>query len=770
MVALAAVADAQYPNLPSANAIGVTGVSVLPGATNLTSPVPNPRADGQRENNLVDPVDPVETEGETGAPAVVTPVDGGPVKKPKSQSLLPNEFQRFVLKTTGQSFPLFGASFFENTLNNVTDPNRLAVGDDYVLGVGDELLVRVWGSVSLNARLTIDRKGEIALPKLGTTKISGLKSSQVEAVIRALIAQNYKDFKVSVVPGRLRRITVYVVGQARNPGSYTLNSESTLTTGMFASGGPNPSGSIRRVQLLRNGNVISEFDLYRFLTFGDKSFDLRLLDGDVLVYPRALGHLAVGGKVNSPGIFEIKDPTETIGDFLGLAGGIPPVADPRRATLEHLSPNAPVPRRLDEFVLDAAGLRRLVSNGDIISVLPILPELSNVVSLRGHVAQPSRFAWKTGMRVSDVITGYSVLKTFETLGRQDEVRTDPPGISKVTRSEGLIGRLGGDSDSANLDYAVIERLGSTGFRPELLPFSIANVLADSKSPDNLTLLPGDIITVFSDKDVQVPVAKRRAFVRIEGEVNRPGVYQVLAGERLLGILEKAGGITPDSYLYGLAVYREGVRQSQRENIDRLLRQFERESSNNLAETVQNVGAVSDAAMFQARTLVLQKARQDALQRLRAIRPDGRLTLSLKPDPELDIGQIPDIRLSHADRIVIPPRPEVVYVSGAVNAEAALVYRKNADAASYLRIAGVSGAADRDAIFILRADGSAVTNQSVSWFNDLTKTIVMPGDVIVVPEKLDRESSWSVFIRNSKDITQTLFQLGLGAAAIKTLRQ
>jgi protein involved in polysaccharide export with SLBB domain len=374
------------------------------------------------------------------------------------------------------------------------------------------------------------------------------------------------------------------------------------------------------------------------------------------------------------------------------------------------------------------------------------------------------------MRVSDVITGYSVLKTFETLGRQDEVRTDPPGISKVTRSEGLIGRLGGDSDSANLDYAVIERLGSTGFRPELLPFSIANVLADSKSPDNLTLLPGDIITVFSDKDVQVPVAKRRAFVRIEGEVNRPGVYQVLAGERLLGLLEKAGGITPDAYLYGLAVYREGVRQSQRENIDRLLRQVERESSSNLAETAQNVGVASDSAMFQARNLALQKARQDALQRLRAIRPDGRLTLSLKPDPELDIGQIPDIRLSHADRIVIPPRPELVYVSGAVNAEAALVYRKNADAASYLRIAGVSGAADRDAIFILRADGSAVTNQSVSWFNDLTKTIVMPGDLIVVPEKLDRESSWSVFIRNSKDITQTLFQLGLGAAAIKTLRQ
>lgn len=272
--------------------------------------------------------------------------------------------------------------------------------------------------------MTVDRKGEIALPKLGTTKVAGLKASQIEPTVRNLLAQNYKDFKLSVVPARLRRITVYVVGQARNPGSYTLNSESTLTSGLFASGGPNSSGSLRRLRLMRQGNVIAEFDLYSFLSRGDKSSDLRLLDGDVIVYPKAFGHLALVGRFNAPGVFEIKDGRETLEDFVNLAGGVPVVADIRRATLERLNPSAAVPRRLEEFSLDSQGLKRPVSIGDVVSVSSIVPELANVVTLRGSVAQPARFVWKTGIRVSDIITGNSVLKSAESLRRQNELLFD----------------------------------------------------------------------------------------------------------------------------------------------------------------------------------------------------------------------------------------------------------------------------------------------------------------------------------------------------------
>ena len=808
----------------------------------------------------------IETDNPAGVVGSATPA-GVVSSKPKTQPLPPNEFQKFVLQTTGQAYPLFGSSFFENTLNNITDPNRLAVGDDYTLGVGDELLIRVWGSINLNTRVTVDRKGEIALPKLGTTKVAGLKASQIEPTVRTLLAQNYKDFKVSVVPGRLRRITVYVVGQARNPGSYTLNSESTLTSGLFASGGPNSTGSIRRVQLMRQGNVIAEFDLYSFLNRGDKSSDLRLLDGDVLVYPKAVGHLALVGKVNVPGVFEIKDPTETLGDFLNLAGGMPVVADPRRATLERLSPSAAVPRRLEEFALDAQGLKKTVSNGDVVSVLPIVPELANIVTLRGSVAQPARYGWKSGMRVSDIITGYSILKSAESLRRQNEMLFDsfeqeraararqrvpadlglerkgilkesrefaaaqtelnaaaagarspeaampidpnsPAALGSGTRSlvsltgrinpsaasqggrsiegsvEGqgesglggaghaasLLDRIGNSIEEVNLDYAVIERIEPVGLRVSVIPFSIANVLSDSKSPDNLPLQAGDIITVFSDRDLQIPLGKRRVFVRIEGEVNRPGVYQVLPGERLTSILQKAGGTTPDSYLFGMGIYRESVKQNQRENLEKLARRVEQESSGAVAAASQSVGASSDPGSFQARSAALQQARQDAIQRLRMIRPEGRVTLSLKADPELAVQQVPDLRLFQGDRIYVPARPDFVYVYGAVNTEAALIYRKNADVASYLKLAGVTAGADGDAVILLRADGSAVSNPASYWGNEVLKTVVMPGDTIVMPEKVDRESKWSVFVRNSKDITQTLFQLGLGAAALKTLRQ
>ena len=345
--------------------------------------------------------------------------------------------------------------------------------------------------------------------------------------------------------------------------------------------------------------------------------------------------------------------------------------------------------------------------------------------------------------------------------------TGGPGINQA---ESLLDRIGKAIEEVNLDYAVIERIEPVELRVSVLPFSIGNVLADPNSLDNLTLQAGDIITVFSDGDLNLPQGKRRIFVRIEGEISRPGVYQVLPGERLSHLFQKAGGTTPESYLFGIGVYRASVKQAQRENLEKLVRRVEQDSAAAVASALQSVGASSDPGVFQARAAALQQSRQDAIQRLRSIRPDGRVSLSLKPDSELVIGQIPDLRLFQGDRIVVPAKPDFVYVYGAVNTEAALIYQKNADVAHYLRVAGVTSGSDSDSVILLRADGSAVSNQAIFWGNEVLKTVVMPGDTIVMPEKVDRESKWSVVIRNSKDITQTLFQLGLGAAALKTLRQ
>jgi hypothetical protein len=172
--------------------------------------------------------------------------------------LKPNDFQQFVLQTTGQRLPLFGFQFFENinasqaqavgamqTTNAFAPAEGTAVSPDYPLGAGDQLIIRAWGSIDVDVKATIDRNGQIVIPKVGSVPMAGVKVSQSEAVIKQALAKNYKGFEVNVTLGQLRAITVYVVGQARRPGSYTLSSMSTLSSGVFSSGGPYANGCVR---------------------------------------------------------------------------------------------------------------------------------------------------------------------------------------------------------------------------------------------------------------------------------------------------------------------------------------------------------------------------------------------------------------------------------------------------------------------------------------------------------------------------------------------
>ncbi len=755
----------------------------------------------------------------------------------KASPLPPNEFQKYVLEVTGKALPLYGADFFENS-RYAMQLQQSPVGDDYVLGAGDQLLIRVWGSTSGETQATIDRSGEIAIPKLGTLRLAGVKASQAQAAVKALFNKFYKDIEVSVSLGKLRKLTVFVVGQSRYPGSYQLSSQATLTTGLFASGGPSASGSIRRVQLKRNGALVSELDLYAFLGKGDKAADVRLQDGDVIYYPQAAGHMAFVGKVNAPAVFEIKSAQDTVADFLNLAGGLPVVADPRRASIERLTPGKDQPRRVEELSLDEAGLKKQIQNGDVVSVGQIVPEMANAVTLRGNVAQTSRTAFRPGMRVSDVISQKTLLISPESVRKQNEVLFDAfeqersarfrgrvpldlalermselqdmaqdklqdksqdklqdksaqnlfaimdsvpanklkssDGPDKLEKSpfiseETLVDKIGGLIEEVNLDYAVIERINRSDLKVSVIPFNLGRVLANPKDEENFELQAGDVITVLSVKDIRVPISRRQVFVKIEGEVNRPGVYQVASGEGLAQLIQKAGGMTQDAYLFGAGFYREEVRKNQQENLTKLLRRIESESSGALAQAAQSVGASSDPGVVQAKIAALQQAQRQSIERTRSLKPEGRISLGLPADGLLTLANLPAIRLSQGDKFHVPTRPDFVYIFGSVNTESALIFKEGLTVADYIQLAGSGMGADKNGVILMRADGSAVTNQSL-WRNEVLSTKVMPGDTIVMPEKLDRESGWSVLVRNTKDFTQILYQLGLGAAAIKTLRQ
>jgi protein involved in polysaccharide export with SLBB domain len=684
----------------------------------------------------------------------------------------PSEFQKFVADNTGKLLPIFGAEFFANGPTTFTPVANAPVPADYVLGPGDELMIRGSGTIDIDYRAVVDRNGTISIPTIGSVPLAGVKAADASNVVRAAVGRLYKGVTVNVTFGQLRAMTVYVVGQANRPGTYTVSSLSTLVTALFASGGPNPNGSMRHVQVKRGGKVAAELDLYSFIAKGDKSADIKLLDGDTIYIPPAGGFVALTGKVNSPAVYELKSSGETIESLLSFAGGLPVVADPRRVYLERIDPNKSHPRSVEEFALNAEGLRRPLKNGDVLNVTSITPDFSNAVILRGNVDQPVRAPFTSGMRVSDLIPSREYLITRESTRRQNNVVAtgdiDKDTTENATKIASHIGNL---IDPINWDYAVIERINRSDLSVKLIPFNLGAVFTNPNGPDNVLLQPGDTVTIFSQEDVAVPMDKRQVFVRVEGEVKVPGVYQMSAGDTLQSLIAKAGGPTGNAYLFGTGFYREEVRKEQEANLQRAADRLETQIRSEQSRQMANLRGLSptEAAAMTAQFESERRTAEERIARFRKLQPTGRIAFGLDPT-DRSFGHLPPVTLQNGDRLVVPSKPAFVHVLGAVNVEASPLWRPNSRVKDYLNMAGTTSDADVDNAFVLRVDGTVVSSDSQGWFfGKIGGLEVMPGDTIVVPEKLDKQTAWTKFTQGAREWTQILANFGLGAAAIKTLR-
>ncbi|HJW57974.1 MAG TPA: SLBB domain-containing protein, partial [Burkholderiaceae bacterium] len=287
----------------------------------------------------------------------------------------------------------------------------------------------------------------------------------------------------------------------------------------------------------------------------------------------------------------------------------------------------------------------------------------------------------------------------------------------------------------------------------------------------VALQPGDIVTVFSQADVKVPIEKQRIFVRVEGEVNVPGVYQMNPSESLQDLIARAGGPTGNAYLFGTEFYREQARNEQQANLDRVLRRLEAQVSSEQSKSLANdIGR--NANNVQVAEINRQgqiQAAQETLARLRSIHPTGRIAFGLDPT-DRSFNKLPSLKLQNGDRLVVPSKPDFIHIYGAVNQEASVLWRPGTTVGQYLNTAGPTRDADMENIFVLRADGSIVSAQTGGWFyNSISGVEVMPGDSIVLPEKFDKETAWTKFTAGAKDWAQIFSNFGLGAAAIKTLR-
>lgn len=793
------------------------------------------------------------------------------------------DFQKFVAGSTGEVLPVFGASLFQNAPSTFAPVDQTPVPPDYIIGPGDELRIRIWGQVNFNADVRVDRAGEIYLPQIGEIHVAGLPYQALNDHLRAAVSRVFRNFDLTADIGQIRALQVYVVGQAHRPGTYTVSSLSTLVDLLFSSGGPSLQGSMRHIYLKRGGNTVVDFDLYDLLVNGDKSKDARLQSGDVVFIPAVGPQVALTGAVNRPAIYELRDGT-TIGEVLKYAAGPAATASDARISLERIQNRQS--RQAMEVAFDQQGLATVLQQGDILRVLSIVPMYKLTVTLRGNTANPGRFAWRPGMRLSDLIPDRESLLTrdywwkrtqmglpapeFEPVpmfaaqgqpsypvdlrtramyfpltpsecrtynqtygangfhcdqyplagsaaqNQPNNLRGAPAGPQPAAAPSAYGQTAGGPQGAAGAgamqysgqqrlaasqqpsaatlaarqsevetentagaiqhtrvslpapeidwDYAVIERLDKNTLKTSLIPFDLGKLVMDHDPSQNIELQPGDIVSIFSQADIHVPIAEQTKFVRLEGEFLHAGVYSVKPGETLPELVTRAGGLTPNAYLYGSEFTRESTRVIQQQRIDEYVQNLQLEITR--GTLAQSASAVTTAQDIASSGVAVANERE-LISRLEQIRATGRIVLQEKPD-STGISALPSMQLEDGDTFIVPSVPSSVNVVGAVYDQNSFLFAPGRRVADYLHFAGGPNRdADRKHAFIIRADGSVFSRAAANgvWGNTFDSIRVHPGDTIVVPEKTFRPT----ILRGFLDWSQLFSQLALGAAAVSFIQ-
>jgi protein involved in polysaccharide export with SLBB domain len=377
------------------------------------------------------------------------------------------------------------------------------------------------------------------------------------------------------------------------------------------------------------------------------------------------------------------------------------------------------------------------------------------------VANPGRFAWRAGLRLRDIIPDKESLVTRDYWAKRNRLGFFAPEFTAPEASRNAV-TVEIDGPQINWSYAVIERRQERDLSTELVPFGLGKLVLDRDETENRELRPGDVVTIFSQSDLRVAAAQQTRFVRLEGEFRAAGIYPVADGETLGNLIERAGGLTSQAYLFGAEFLRESARAGQQLRLDQFVRELEHAVER--GGTTRLDGAVSpeEAATVTAR---LESERR-MVERLRGVKATGRIVLHLPPEGS-DLSKIAGMQLENGDRFVVPSRPATVNVLGAVYNQNSFLHEPQLRIADYLRQAGgPTRAADRAHIFVIRADGSVVPKQGSGIFTrPFEADRLNPGDSIVVPEAIFK----SGVLRGLRDWTQVFAQLALGAAAINVLR-
>lgn len=642
----------------------------------------------------------------------------------------------------------------------------------YTIGPGDEIHLQLFGNSNDRFILPVSRDGTINLPEAGPISVVGLNFEQLREEVQLRIKARMIGVDVAITLGQLRSIQVFVLGDVVRPGSYTVSALSNMTSAILESGGIDPIGSLRRVQLRRAGATVSTLDLYDLLLRGDTHADSRLEPGDVIFVPPVGDTVFVRGEVKRPGRYEMLGPT-TLSEAIGMAGGLLPRADTANVSLRR------VEARLGTVALDinlANEGQDLIRDGDQITVSRDLGQLWQFVRLTGHVFESKDWEWRPGMRLTDLIPSPEILRP-----------------------------------QSDINYVLIRREVEANIRIKLVSADLEAAWAAPGSEADLALEPRDTVHVLSF-DVNRGEVLRELFIELEtqgefqGKLHQPfpvatitgavrvaGTYPVEPAMRITDLIRAAGGLI-DSADAQLAIVSRQVpvadtagraRESVPFNVhlgdalagdtaanilieprDRVeIRQISNLHANEFVEVSGEVlypgtyaisrgerlssllrragGLTSEAfpegSIFLREALRLREQEQlehfasrierrlatasasapdtraiisfseSVLAQIRSTEPTGRLVIDL----EAAVGGDPvrDVLLEHRDQLIVPPRSQEVSILGEVQFPTSHLFTPELSRDDYIaKSGGLSRQADRWRIYTVRANGEVITHK------------------------------------------------------------
>jgi len=410
---------------------------------------------------------------------------------------------------------IFGYEVFNNKQVNFTPNLNMATPRDYVVGPGDQLIIQIYGIAQGIFTLPVSPEGKINIPNVGVVHVGSLQIEAAKAAIQQKLASRYLGIGgsnpatfVMVTIGNIRSIKVNMVGEVKNPGTYQLPSFSTVFNALYIAGGPSVKGSFRKVQVFRANVLLTEIDLYEFLTKGITSKNIRLEDNDVILVPTYVKRIELKGEVRREGLYEpIGD--ESLSKIITTAGGFT-----ERAYKKNISVQRLTDQQQQLFTVEQEKFTKFdFRDGDVIMIGEILNRFVNRVQVIGAINHGGDFELKTGMRLKD-----------------------------------LIDNAGGLKPDALLERATLYRT-LTNLEQKLIPIDLEKVMAGDPQ-HNLVLQREDYLNISSIYN------SRPLFnVKIEGEVNKTGFFPYAENMTLKDLILMAGGLKESASSAGVEIVR-----------------------------------------------------------------------------------------------------------------------------------------------------------------------------------------------------------------------